>query len=157
MFIARRLVIFASEDVGMADPRALQVAVACKDALHFLGLPEGKYPLAQATLYLATAPKSGSTKGYFSAAQAVRERGALPVPMHLRNAATPLMKQLGYGSGYENPHSFAGDYVPAEYLPDGLGDAGFYTPGDQGYEKLVQERLRIWAARKDASDRRRKS
>jgi len=156
MFIARRLVIFASEDVGMADPRALQVAIACKDALHFLGLPEGKYPLAQATLYLATAPKSGSAKDYFKAAKVVREQGALPVPMHLRNAATPLMKKLGYGQGYKNPHRYAGDFVAEQYLPDALQGSTFYDPGDQGYEKMVQDRLQIWAKRHEANDQRRK-
>ena len=156
MFIARRLVIFASEDVGMADPRAIQVAVSCKDAVHFLGLPEAKYPLSQATLYLATAPKSSSTKGYFAAAKAVRDKGALPVPMHLRNAATPLMKKLGYGKGYQNPHGYVGDFVAEQYLPDDLADARFYEPGDQGYEKMVRERLAIWGERRDAGDKRRK-
>jgi len=156
MYIARRLVIFASEDIGVADPRALQIAMSCKDALHFLGLPEGKYPLAQATLYLATAPKSGSTKGYFEAAKAVRDRGALPVPMHLRNASTPLMKKLGYGKGYKNPHGYAGDFVAEQYLPDELVGAGFYSPGDQGYEKMIRDRLAIWTARADANDQRRK-
>ena len=156
MFIARRLVIFASEDVGMADPRAIQVAMSCKDALHFLGLPEGKYPLAQAVLYLATAPKSGTTKGYFAAANAVRERGALPVPLHLRNAATPLMKKLGYGSGYKNPHGYVGDFVSEQYLPDELEGTRFYSPGDQGFEKMVGERLAIWGERKRGGDRRKK-
>ena len=156
MFVARRLVVFASEDVGLADPRALQIALACKDSVHFLGLPEAKYPLSQATLYLATAPKSGSTKGYFAAARSVKERGAVPVPMHLRNAATPLMKQLGYGKGYKNPHGYAGDFVAENYLPTELQGEAFYEPGDQGYEKIVRERLAIWGARKDANDRRRK-
>jgi len=156
LFVARRLVIFASEDVGMADPRAVQVAVSCKDAVEFLGLPEGKYALSQATLYLSTAPKSSSTKGYFEAAKAVRKRGALPVPNELRNAATPLMKQLGYGRGYENPHAYEGDFVAAEYLPEGVRDARFYEPGDQGYEKMVRERLRIWGDRKAAGHRRKK-
>ena len=156
MFVARRLVIFASEDVGLADPRAVQVAVTCKDAIHFLGLPEAKYPLAQATLYLATAPKSGSTKGYFAAADAVRRSGALPVPRHLRNASTALMKELGYGEGYRNPHGFEGDYVAEDYLPDELRGQRFYTPGDQGYEKMVGERLEIWGARKARGGDRRK-
>jgi len=156
MFVARRLVIFASEDVGLADPRAVQVAVACKDAIHFLGLPEAKYPLAQATLYLATAPKSGSAKGYFAAADAVRRRGALPVPNHLRNAATALMKELGYGKGYKNPHAYAGDYVAEEYLPEELRGQRFYEPSGQGYEKMVAERLEIWGERKARGDRRKK-
>ncbi|MBN93805.1 MAG: AAA family ATPase [Deltaproteobacteria bacterium] len=148
LFIARRLVIFASEDVGLADPRAIQIAIACKDAVHFLGLPEAKYPLAQATLYLATAPKSGSTKGYFSAAESVRKQGALPVPKHLRNAATPLMRELGYGQGYKNPHGYEGEYVAQDYLPPSLTEAQFFQPTDEGYEKIIKERLRIWAERK---------
>ena len=156
MFVARRLVIFASEDVGLADPRAVQVAVACKDAIHFLGLPEARYPLAQATLYLATAPKSGSSKGYFTAADAVRRRGALPVPLHLRNAATALMKELDYGKGYRNPHAYEGEFVAEEYLPDELRGQRFYAPSDQGYEKVLAERLEIWGARKERGDRRKK-
>jgi putative ATPase len=156
MFLARRLVIFASEDVGMADPRAIQVAVACKDAIHFLGLPEAKYPLAQATLYLATAPKSNSSKGYFKAAAAVREHGALGVPMPLRNAATPLMKELGYGKGYQYPPNYRGNFVAEEYLPDELSRQRFYEPSDQGYEKMVTERLKVWTARSDAGDKRKK-
>ena len=156
MFLARRLVIFASEDVGMADPRAVQVAVACKDAIHFLGLPEAKFPLTQATLYLATAPKSNSSKGYFKAAAAVREHGALRVPLPLRNAATPLMKELGYGKGYQYPPSYRGSFVAEEYLPDALAGQRYYEPGDQGYEKMVVERLAVWGARKDAGDKRRK-
>jgi len=148
MFIARRLVIFASEDVGLADPRAVQVAMACKDAVHFLGLPEAKYPLSQATLYLATAPKSGSTKGYFTAAEAVRKQGALPVPIHLRNAETPLMRELGYGQGYKNPHKFEGEYVAQDYLPEALADARFFEPTEEGYEKMIRERLRVWSERK---------
>lgn len=156
MFVARRLLIFASEDVGNADPRALQVALSCKDAVHFLGLPEAKYPLAQATLYLATAPKSDSAKGYFKAAHAVRQHGALPVPMHLRNAATGLMKQLGYGKGYKNPHRYAGDFVAEEYLPDAIRTERFYEPSGQGYERMVAERLAIWAERKAGGDRRKK-
>jgi putative ATPase len=156
LFVARRLVIFASEDVGLADPRAVQIAVSCKDAVEFLGLPEGKFALAQATLYLATAPKSASTKGYFEAAKAVRKQGAVPVPTELRNAATPLMKQLGYGAGYLNPHSYEGEFVATEYLPEALRTARFYSPSDQGYEKMVRERLRIWGERKAAGHRRKK-
>lgn len=156
MFLARRLVIFASEDVGMADPRAIQVAMACKDSVHFLGLPEAKYPLAQATLYLATAPKSNSAKGYFQAAAAVRKHGALTVPMQLRNAATPLMKELGYGKDYQYPPNFKGNFVAEQYLPDELAKQRFYTPSDQGFEKMVTERLKVWGARTEAGDRRKK-
>ncbi len=148
MFLARRLVIFASEDVGLADPRAIQIATACKDAVHFLGLPEAKYPLSQATIYLATAPKSSTTKAYFAAADAVKKHGSLPVPLHLRNAATPLMKKLDYGKGYKNPHRYAGNFVDEEYLPDALQGTTWYEPGDQGYEKMLAERLRVWASRR---------
>jgi putative ATPase len=157
LFVARRLVIFASEDVGLADPRALQLAISCKDAVHFLGLPEAKYPLSQATLYLATAPKSGSASGYFDAAAAVRKHGALPVPMELRNAATPLMKKLGYGKGYTNPHQYEGEFVAADYLPERLIGTRFYNPSDEGYEKILQERRRIWDERKAAGRNQRKS
>jgi putative ATPase len=145
MFLARRLVVFASEDVGLADPRAIQIAIACKEAVHFLGLPEAKFPLSQATLYLATAPKSASTKAYFKAAQDVRKHGALPVPLHLRNAATPLMKSLEYGKGYKNPHRYPGHFVDEQYLPDALQGTTWYEPGDQGFEKMVAERLAVWA------------
>jgi putative ATPase len=147
MFVARRLVIFASEDVGLADPRAVQLAISCKDSVHFLGLPEAKYPLAQATLYLATAPKSDSSKGYFAAAAAVRNHGPLPVPKHLRNAATPLMKELDYGKGYKNPHDYQGDHVAADYLPDALRAEQWYRPSEEGYERIVRERLAIWSER----------
>jgi putative ATPase len=156
MFIARRLVIFASEDVGLADPRAVQIAVACKDATHFLGLPEAVFPLTEATLYLATAPKSGTAKSYFRAAEAAKQHGALPVPLNLRSPQTALMKQLGYGEGYRYPHDYLGDYVAEDYLPEALREARFYEPGVEGYEATVCERLRIWSARKDAGDRRKK-
>ena len=156
LFVARRLVIFASEDVGLADPRAISVAVACKDATHFLGLPEARYPLSQATLYLATAPKSSSTKGYFAAAAEARASGALPVPMHLRNAATPLMKQLGYGQGYRNPHDYTAEHVAEDYLPESLRGSRFYRPSGQGYEKMVEQRLDFWRERRPRDDRRKK-
>jgi putative ATPase len=156
MFVARRLVIFASEDVGLADPRALQLAISCKEAVHFLGLPEAKYPLAQATLYLATAPKSDSAKGYFAAAAAVRSGGPLAVPKHLRNAATPLMKELDYGKGYKNPHDFQGDHVAEHYLPVELREQSWYRPSAEGYERIVRERLAIWGERNKAGTDRKK-
>ncbi len=149
MFVARRLVVFASEDVGNADPRGLQIALAAKDAVHFLGLPEARFPLSQATIYLATAPKSNSAKGYFQAAAAVRKHGALPVPVHLRNAATNLMKELGYGEGYEYPHDFEGHHVSAQYLPDELDGETFFQPGDQGFEKMIRDRMEIWESRRE--------
>lgn len=144
MFIARRLVIFASEDIGLADPRAIQIAVACQQAVHFVGMPEGKFALAQAVLYLATAPKSGGTKGYFEAAAAVARTGPLPVPMHLRNAATPLMKALGFGKGYRTPHGTSHEFVVMEFLPQELEGERFYRPTEQGYEKTVRERIALW-------------
>ena len=147
MFVARRLVILASEDVGNADPRALQVAMAAKEAVHFLGLPEGAFPLSQATIYLATAPKSNATKGYFGAVKAVKQYGALEVPLHLRNASTALMKQLGYGEDYDYPHSFDGSHVAQQYLPDELEGRTFFEPGDQGFERMIGERMKIWADR----------
>ena len=149
MFVARRLVVFASEDVGNADPRGLQIALAAKEAVHFLGLPEAKFSLSQATAYLATAPKSNSAGGYFEAAKAVRKHGALPVPTHLRNAPTKLMKELGYGDGYDYPHSFDGNHVAQQHLPDELADVRFFTPGDQGFEKMIAERMKIWESRQD--------
>jgi putative ATPase len=149
MFVARRLVILASEDVGNADPRALQMALAAKDAVHFLGLPEGVFPLSQATIYLAAAPKSNSAKGYFEAVKAAKKYGALEVPLHLRNASTALMEELGYGEGYDYPHSFDGSHVAQQYLPDELVGRRFFEPGDQGFEKMIGERMSIWASRNE--------
>jgi len=149
MFVARRLVILASEDVGNADPRAMMVAMAAKDAVHFLGLPEAKYPLSQATIYLATASKSNSAKAYFTAAKAVRRHGALQVPTHLRNAPTKLMKELGYGEGYAYPHDFDGHHVAQSYLPDEIARERFFEPGDQGFEKMIRDRVEIWESRRD--------
>jgi putative ATPase len=142
-FVLRRLVIFASEDVGNADPRALSVAVAADAAFHRLGMPEGLYPIAHACLYLATAPKSNSVGRAFSAARAsLAERGALPVPKKLRNAPTPLMKHEGYGEGYKYAHDFADGFVPGEtYLPDELAGRRFYEPSNQGYEATIRERI----------------
>jgi len=120
LFIARRMVIFASEDIGNADPSAVQVAVAVKDAFHFVGMPEGWIPLSQGVTYLASAPKSNASyKAYLSALQDVKEKGALGVPLHIRNAPTPLMKDLGYGKGYKYPHNHGG-YIEQSYLPEEL-------------------------------------
>jgi len=139
-FIARRLVIFASEDVGNADPRALQVAVAAQQATHFIGMPEGFYPLSQCTLYLACAPKSNASgKAYKAALETVRERGALPVPLSIRNAPTKLMKNLGYGRDYRYPHDHEGAVVDDSYLPDELRDTRFYEPTDRGFEKRIAD------------------
>ena len=145
LFIARRMVIFAAEDIGNADPQALQVAVAAKDAVHFVGLPEGRIPLAQATTYLATAPKSNASyKAMLAAAKDVKERGALPVPLHLRNAPTPLMEELGYGKDYKYAHNFPDHFVDQEHLPEELKGRRYYSPSDSGYEKTIKERIKSW-------------
>jgi putative ATPase len=143
LFIARRMVIFAAEDVGNADPRALQVAVAAKDAFHFVGLPEGRIPLAQAVTYLASAPKSNAAyKAMLAAAADVAQRGALPVPLHLRNAPTPLMKDLGYGRGYKYAHDYEEHVVAQQHLPDDLRDRRYYEPSENGEEQAIGERLK---------------
>jgi putative ATPase len=145
MFVLRRMVIFASEDVGNADPRALTVAVAAMEAVRFVGLPEGTLPMTQAVTYLATAPKSNTVlTTYASARKAVVDGGAQPVPLHLRNAPTPLMKHMGYGAGYQYPHDFSGHYVAANYLPEALRGQRFYRPSQSGYERELGERLRAW-------------
>lgn len=142
-FVLRRLLIFASEDVGNADPRALSVAVAADAAFHRLGMPEGLYPIAHACLYLATCPKSNSVGRAFTAARAsIDERGALPVPKKLRNAVTALMKDEGYAEGYRYAHDFEGGYAPGEvYLPDELVGTRFYEPSAHGFEATIRERL----------------
>ena len=145
LFIARRMIIFAAEDVGNADPQALQVAVAVKEAFHFVGLPEGKIPLAQTTAYLATAPKSNASyKAMLAAAQDVEEKGALPVPLHLRNAPTHLMKKLGYGAGYLYAHDFPEHAVEQDHLPADLKGKKYYVPSNSGFEKTIQDRIKTW-------------
>jgi putative ATPase len=145
LFIARRMIIFAAEDIGNADPQALQVAVAAKDAFHFVGLPEGRIPLAQAVTYLATAPKSNASyKAMLAAAQDVHEHGALPVPLHLRNAPTSLMEKLGYGENYKYAHNYPEHIVEQEHLPQELKARRYYTPADSGYEIRIKERLKSW-------------
>ncbi|MGE5818985.1 MAG: replication-associated recombination protein A [Deltaproteobacteria bacterium] len=152
LFIARRMVIFASEDIGNADPQALQVAVAAKDAVHFVGLPEGRIPLAQAVTYLASAPKSNASyKAMLAAAKDVADKGALPVPLHLRNAPTPLMEKLGYGKDYKYAHNFPDHVVEQEHLPKELVGRKYYSPSQSGYEKQIEERLKNWAERKKKS------
>jgi putative ATPase len=138
MFIARRLVILAGEDIGLADPHALPLAVAAQQAAHFIGLPEAMFPLTEATLYLATAPKSNSVgRAYSAAMEAVRETRNDPVPLHLRNAVTGLMRGLGYGRDYRYSHDFAEndpERWSQRYLPDNLAGRSFYQPGTQGVE-----------------------
>jgi putative ATPase len=151
LFLLRRMIIFASEDVGNADPRALDVAVNADLAFRRIGLPEGIYPMAHACLYLASCPKSGAVGQAFTRARELIEReGALPVPKKLRNASTRLMREEGYGEGYQSPHDRAGNFVPGEtYLPDELVGQRFYHPTDQGLEKAIGERLaRLRAAAK---------
>ncbi len=144
-FILRRLVIFASEDIGNADPQALQVAIAAKDAFELVGLPEGVLPMTQAATYLATAPKSNSVfMAYGRARKDVLAHGNLAVPKHLVNAATPMMKNMGYGRGYKYPHNFDGNYVAERYLPDRLNDRIYYQPSDQGHEAEIRQRLDAW-------------
>jgi putative ATPase len=141
-FVLRRLIIFASEDVGNADPRAISVVTAADAAFHRLGLPEGLYPIAQACLYLAVCPKSNSVGKAFTAARAeITGRGALPVPKKLRNAPTRLMKDEGYGSGYRYPHDEGGFAAGETYLPDELAGSRFYEPGTDGFEANIRERL----------------
>ena len=144
LFLLRRLMIFASEDVGNADPRALEVAVNADSAFRRMGMPEGIYPLSHACLYLASCPKSNAVKRAIGAARAaIEDRGALPVPKKLRNAVTRLMKDDGYGQGYQYPPEREGSFVPGEtYLPDELEGARFYDPTSQGLEKAIGERLR---------------
>jgi putative ATPase len=144
-YIARRMVRFASEDIGNAEPQALGVALNAMEALRFLGPPEGELALAQAALYLATAPKSNSIyRAYGDVQAAVAAAGSLPVPLHIRNAPTGLMKDLGYGSGYKYAHDFKDAFTPQDYLPDELQGRVFYHPSDRGYERTVKERLERW-------------
>jgi putative ATPase len=142
LFIVRRMVIFAAEDVGNADPRALQIAVAAQQAVHFVGMPEGRIPLAQAVTYLASAPKSNSAYVAIDEALAeVRKSGALAVPKHIRNAPTGLMKELGYGQGYQYAHDHIGAVVTQDHLPAEISGRTFYRPAERGYEKQIRERL----------------
>lgn len=144
IFICRRLVILAAEDIGNADPRALQIAVAAKDALEFIGLPEGRIPLGQAVTYLALAPKSNAAyKGINAAISEVHATGALPVPMHLRNAVSKVMKDEGYAKGYRYPHAEAGgeNRVRVSNLPKEIQDRKFYEPTENGLEKQLKEKL----------------
>ena len=162
LYIARRMVRFASEDIGNADPPALTLAMSAMQAFQFLGHPEGELALAQAAVYLATAPKSNSIYSAYGKVQAaVRKAGSLPVPLHIRNAPTRLMKDLGYGKNYKYAHNYKDAFVVQDYLPEDLKDRLFYTPTARGYEKIVKQRLDQWrklrnsrqtASRKDQSD-----
>ncbi len=145
LYIARRLIRFASEDVGIADPQALQVAVAAKDAIHFLGLPEGNLALAQAAIYLATAPKSNALyEGYGKVVADIQKGEVYPVPLHIRNAPTGLMKALKYGEGYQYAHEFKNALTEMECLPEKLRSRKYYSPTNRGFEKVIKDRLDKW-------------
>jgi putative ATPase len=149
LYIARRMIRFASEDVGNADPQALQVSVSAMEAFHFIGLPEGDLALAQAAVYLATAPKSNALyAAYQRVKKDVRELENMPVPLHIRNAPTSLMTDLGYGKGYQYPHDFPDHFVEEEYLPENLKGKIYYHPSDQGFEREIKKRLEDWRWKK---------
>lgn len=145
LYLARRMVRFASEDIGNADPYALRLTMAAVEAFRLIGPPEGELALAQAAVYLATAAKSNSIyTAYNRVREVIRHTGTLPVPLHIRNAPTKLMKDLGYGRNYKYAHDYEGAYVPQDYLPDQLKERRFYFAKDRGYEKLIKQRLEQW-------------
>ncbi len=149
LYIARRLVRFASEDVGMADPQALVIAMSAQQAVHFIGMPEGNLALAEAAVYLATAPKSNSLyQAYSRVQEEIKHGSAESVPLHLRNPVTPLMKEIGYGKGYKYAHDYPGHFVEQQNLPDSLQGKRYYIPSDQGYEKQVAAQLKAWRQQK---------
>lgn len=145
LYLARRMVRFAAEDIGLADPQALVVTVAAQQAFQLVGRPEGDLALAEAAVYLATAPKSNALYlAYDKATDEVERSGSLPVPLRIRNAPTALMRRLGYGRGYRYPHDYADAYVPEGYLPEALEGVRFYEPTSRGYEANLGERLSLW-------------
>jgi putative ATPase len=147
LFVARRMVIFAAEDVGNADPQALPLAISVMEAVRFVGLPEAVLPMTQAVSYLATTPKSNSAlTAYSRARKDVLDRGPLPVPMRLRNAPTRMMREMGYSAGYRYPHNFEGHYVPERYLPDELSGQRYYLPSTAGHEAVIAGRMQEWEA-----------
>jgi putative ATPase len=149
LYIARRMIRFASEDVGIADPQALQVAVAAMNAFHFIGLPEGDLALAQAAVYLATAPKSNALYTAFQGVKRdIRELDNMPVPLHIRNPVTSLMKDLGYGKDYRYPHDYPDHFIEEEYLPENLKGRTYYQPTEQGFEREIKKRLEYWRRKK---------
>jgi putative ATPase len=154
LYIVRRLIRFASEDVGMADPQALVVCVAAQQAVHFIGMPEGNLALAQAVVYLATAPKSNSLyAAYGRVKRDVETTRNDPVPLHLRNAPTRLMKNLGYGKDYKYAHDYEGHFIEQQNLPDAIKDKRYYFPTEMGFEKTVLARLKAWwGARMDKKE-----
>ena len=148
LYVARRMVRFACEDIGLADPAALRVALAAKEAVEFIGLPEGSLALAQSAIFLATAPKSNAIyTAYGNVLEALQKSENEPVPLALRNAVTPLMSATGYGKGYKYAHSLPGHFSPdMTYLPDGLAGQRFYEPSNQGFEKEIAQRIAAWDA-----------
>lgn len=144
-FIARRIIIQAAEDIGNADPHALLVAVAAARAVEFVGLPEAQIPLAQAAIYLACAPKSNASyKAILAASEDVRHSPAAEVPNHLKDASYKGARRLGHGKGYKYPHDYHGNYVPQSYLPPHLQNKRYYIPTENGYEKTITQRLKVW-------------
>ncbi len=151
-FILRRLIILAGEDIGLADPHGLQVAAAAAYAYEYVGLPEGIFPIVEATLYLSTAPKSNSSLAFFQVREMIEREGTGEVPIHLMDASRDA-KGFGHGAGYQYPHQFPGHFIPQQYLPDGVVGKHFYEPSDQGYEAQVTERLARWRkAQQDAME-----
>lgn len=152
LYIARRMVRFASEDVGNADPQALNTAIAAMQSFQFIGLPEGELALAQAAVYLATAPKSNSLyTAYGKVKETIRQTGYLPVPLHIRNAPTRLMSELGYGKGYKYAHNYEDAYTPQEYLPETIRKNSYYKPTSRGFEKIIKERMAYWQKIRDSA------
>jgi putative ATPase len=153
VFVARRLVILASEDIGNADPHGLPLAVSAAEAVRMIGMPEGRIPLAQATTYLASAPKSNAAYAGINAALAdVRNENTPEVPMHLRNAVTGLMKEEGYGSGYRYAHADEPEGMNDRYLPDEIWDRVYYGPKESGAESEIKERLQRWREKREARE-----
>ena len=142
-FIIRRLIILAGEDIGLADPMGLVVASSAAQAFDYIGLPEGVYPIVEATLYLATAPKSNSAGAYFKAMQRIEEEGQISVPRHLMDSNRDA-EALGHGKDYVYPHEHEGHFVPQQYLPKRLLGTYFYSPSQEGYESQVTARLEMW-------------
>jgi putative ATPase len=154
LYVARRMVRFASEDIGNADPGALTVALSAVEAFRMLGHPEGELALAQAAVYLATAPKSNRVYAAVGEVRREIERsGSLPVPLHIRNAPTRLMKELGYGKGYRYAHDYREGYVPQTHLPEAIADKVFYTPTDRGFERTILERVRYWRRQRQKAEK----
>jgi len=153
LYIARRMVRFASEDVGMADPQALTVAMSAQQAVHFIGMPEGNLAMAEAAVYLATAPKSNSLyEAYNKVREEIKGGSSESVPLDMRNPVTPLMKEMGYGKDYKYAHDEPDHFVDQQHLPDSLKGKKFYTPGKFGYEKQVLTRLKTWWQKKDKAE-----